>query len=175
MEKRYLRRDGSAVWIKMTIVKFKVKDKAHPRHLCMIEDIMEHKQAEESLRKANELLRLAVVVRDAYDAITVQDLDGRIIAWNPGAVRIYGWTEAEALVMNVRDLVPEELREEALTKVHQLAQAKLLDPYRTQRITKDGQVVEIWLTATALVNKAGQVYAIATTQRAKESEEQSHD
>jgi two-component system CheB/CheR fusion protein len=39
----------------------------------------------EALRKANELLRLAVVVRDATDAITVQDLEGRTIAWNPGA------------------------------------------------------------------------------------------
>jgi PAS domain S-box-containing protein len=37
------------------------------------------------------------MVRDAHDAVTVQDLDGRILAWNPGAVRMYGWSEAEAL------------------------------------------------------------------------------
>ena len=96
------------------------------------------KQAQEALRKANELVRLAVVVRDAHDAITVQDLEGRILAWNPGAVRMYGWSEAEALMMNVRDRIPEGLREEALAKVHQLSQAEILEPYRTQRITKDG-------------------------------------
>jgi PAS domain S-box-containing protein len=58
------------------------------------------KKAQEALRKANDLRRLAVVVRDAHDAITVQDLDGRILAWNPGAERMYGWSEAEALAMN---------------------------------------------------------------------------
>ena len=84
------------------------------------------KQAREALRKANDLLRLAVVVRDAHDAITVQDLEGRILAWNPGAVRMYGWSEAEALAMNVRDRIPEELREEALAKIRQLSRAEVL-------------------------------------------------
>jgi two-component system CheB/CheR fusion protein len=128
-------------------------------------DITEMKQAKELLQKANELHRLAVVVRDARDAITVQDLDGSIIAWNPGAERMYGWSEVEALVMNVRDLVPEGLREEALAKVLHLGQAEILEPYRTQRITKSGSVVDVWMTSTALVNEAGRMYAIATTER----------
>ncbi len=130
-------------------------------------DITERKRAEESLRKANELLRLAVVVRDAHDAIAMQDLEGRIMAWNPGAVRMYGWSEVEALSMNVRDLIPEDLREEALGKIHQLSLSDILEPYRTQRITKDGSVVEIWITATALLDELGQMYAIATTERVR--------
>jgi PAS domain S-box-containing protein len=137
--------------------------------LLAIEDITVRKRAEEALRKANELLRLAVVVRDAYDAITVQDLDGRIIAWNPGAVRLYGWSEAEALAMNIRDRIPEELREEALAKVHQLSRAEILESYHTQRITKDGSIVEVSMVSTALMNEAGQMYAIATTERTRES------
>ena len=137
--------------------------------LLAIEDITERKRAEEALRKANDLLRLAVVVRDAHDAITVQDMDGRIIAWNSGAVRMYGWSEAEALVMNVRDRIPEGLREEALAKLHQLSRAEILEPYHTQRITKDDTVVEISMISTALVNEAGHMYAIATTERTRES------
>jgi len=129
-------------------------------------DITEIKRTEEALRKANELLRLAVVVRDSSDAITVQDLEGRIIAWNPGAVRLYGWSEAEALAMNVRDRIPAGLREEALDKVHQISRAEILEPYQTQRIAKDGTVVEVSMISTALVNEAGQMYAIATTERA---------
>ena len=82
---------------------------------------------------------------------------------------MYGWSEAEALVMNVRDRIPEELRAEALAKVHQLSQDEVLEPYRTQRITKESAVVEVSMISTALVNEAGQVYAIATTERARES------
>jgi two-component system CheB/CheR fusion protein len=129
-------------------------------------DITEMVRTRDALHKANELLRLAVVVRDAHDAITVQNLDGRIIAWNPSAVRLYGWSEAEALKMNVRDRVPPGRQDDALAKIRQLQQSEILEPYRTQRLTKQGAVLEVAIISTALVNEAGQVYAIATTERA---------
>ena len=131
-------------------------------------EITEIVRTREALGKANALRRLAVVVRDAFDAITVQDLDGRIIAWNPGAVRMYGWSEAEALTMNVRDRIPPALQEKALVSVHQLSQAETLEPYQTQRIAKDGSIKEVSLTSTALVNESGHMYAIATTERTKQ-------
>ena len=128
-------------------------------------EITEVKRTRDALHKANELLRLAVVVRDAHDAITVQELSGRIIAWNPGAERLYGWSEAEALKLNVRERIPAALQEEALAQVHRLSQAQTLAPYPTQRLTKDGRVLDVLLTATALLDETGQVYAIATTER----------
>jgi PAS domain S-box-containing protein len=128
-------------------------------------DISERKRAEEALRQANDQLRLAVVVRDAHDAVTVQDLDGRIIAWNPGAVRQYGWNEAEALQMKVQDRIPLELRADALDTLRHLARAEVLAPYRTERLTKEGKAVAVSIISTALVNEVGQMYAIATTER----------
>jgi two-component system CheB/CheR fusion protein len=156
-------------WYTMHIMPYRTIDNVIEGAVITFVDITEMKKTREALRKANELLRLAVVVRDAHDAITVQDLDGHILAWNPGAVRMYGWSEAEALMMNIRDRIPEELRKEALAKVLQLSRAKILKPYRTQRVTNNGTVLEVWMTSTALVNEAGQTYAIATTERAKES------
>ena len=81
-------------------------------------DITQMKKAQVELRET--LRRMAVVVRDSRDAITVQDLGGRILAWNPEAERMYGWSE---------------------------------------------RIVEVWVSATPLVNEAGKVYAIATTER----------
>ena len=134
-------------------------------------DVTEMVKTREALRKANELHRLAVVVRDAHDAITVQDMEGRIIAWNPAAVRMYGWSETEALAMNVRDRIPQRQQVEALARVLQLSRAEILEPYQTQRIAKDGAVVNVSVISTAMVNEAGKIYAIATTERAKESQE----
>lgn len=128
-------------------------------------DITEMKRTAEELLKANDFLRLAVVVRDAHDAITVQDLEGRTLAWNPGAVRLYGWSEAEALAMNVRDRIPEALRQGALDTIKKLSQAEILEPYLTQRLAKGGAVVEVSLISTALVDEGGKMYAIATTER----------
>lgn len=56
MEKRYVRPDGSSVWINMTISQIVYDDRSHPRHLCMIEDITERKRAEQELIIANKEL-----------------------------------------------------------------------------------------------------------------------
>jgi len=106
-----------------------------------------------------------VVVRDANDAVVLQDMEGRIMAWNPSAERMYGHSEAEAMQMNIRALIPEELRKADVERIQQLSRKGILEPYRTQRIAKDGTIKEVWLTATALINEVGQVYAIATTER----------
>ena len=151
----------------MRILPYRTLDNVIEGAVITFVEITEIVRAREALRKANEMLRLAVVVRDATDAITVQDLDGRTIAWNPGATRMYGWTEEEALQMNVRERIPSANHNSALARVHQLSQAQTLEPYATQRLTKSGQVVDVTLTSTALVHADGQMYAISTTERSK--------
>jgi two-component system CheB/CheR fusion protein len=152
-------------WYTMRIQPYRTLDNVIEGAVITFVDITEFMWARESLKKASDLLRLAVVVRDAHDAITVEDMDGRILAWNPAAVAMYGWSEAEALAMNVRERIPQPLREEALNKTTRLGKAEILDPYQTQRLARDGKVMGVWVTSTALLNKAGQVYAIATTER----------
>ena len=127
-------------------------------------DITAMVQTREELRKANDLLRLAVVVRDAHDAVTVQDLEGNTRAWNPAATRMYGWSESEALRLNFRDRVPPELHAGESGKFRLLARGEVLPAYRSSRRTKDGRVLAVEVTATALIDTSGQVYAIATTE-----------
>jgi two-component system CheB/CheR fusion protein len=123
------------------------------------------KNAQAALRDSEALRRLAVVVRDGRDAILVQDLTGRILAWNPGAERMYGWSEAEALAMNIRDLMPESEREQALATLQQQSGAGVLEPQRQQRIAKGGRTLQVLVIACPLVNDTGETYAIATTER----------
>jgi two-component system CheB/CheR fusion protein len=154
-------------WYTMRILPYRTLDNVIEGAVLTFVDITAVKKMQEALRKTNALNRLAVVVRDAQDGMTVQDLDGDITAWNPAAVKMYGWSEQEALAMNIRELIPESLQEESLKKFAQLSRAGSLKPYRTQRIAKGGAVVEIWMTASALVNEAGEMYAMATTERGK--------
>ena len=123
------------------------------------------KKAQAALRDSEALRRLAVVVRDARDAILVQDMTGRILAWNPGAERMYGWSEVEALAMHIREVMPESERERALAAIRQQCQAGALEPLRQQRIAKDGRTLTVLVIVSALVNDAGETYAIATTER----------
>jgi two-component system CheB/CheR fusion protein len=157
--------DGN--WYKMRIQPYRTLDNIIEGAVVTFVDITEMKKTREALQKANDQLRLAVVVRDSNDAVTVQDPEGRILAWNPAAVRMYGWSEAEALLMNVRDRIPEGLQKDALAKILQLSRAKILEPHLTQRIAKDGAIMEVSIISTALVNESGQMYAVATTERAR--------
>ncbi|MEB0032557.1 hypothetical protein QN372_17540 [Undibacterium sp. RTI2.1] len=67
--------------------------------------------------------------------------------------------------MNTAERIPENLRAEALTKVQELSQAEILEPYLTQRRTKLDEIVEVSITSTALIKENGEIYAIATTER----------
>ncbi|MBU1054950.1 MAG: PAS domain-containing protein [Proteobacteria bacterium] len=151
-------------WYMMRILPYRTLDNIIEGAVITFVEITEMKQAKEALLKSQDLVRLAVVVRDAYDAITVYDLDGHILAWNPGAVRMYGWSESDALKMNIRNLIPSKLQEEALARLQQLGQAKIIEPYHTQRIAKNETIVEVQITSTALVNESGRIYAVATTE-----------
>jgi two-component system, chemotaxis family, CheB/CheR fusion protein len=155
----------TGAWYLLRIRPYRTLENVIEGAVISFAEITEMKKAQAALRESEAMRRLAVVVRDSHDAIAVQDLEGRILAWNPGAERMYGWSEAEALRMNILDLIPEGRRQDALAVLRQQSRAEVLEPYHMQRIAKDGRIVEIWLTATALVNDAGDVYAIATTER----------
>jgi PAS domain S-box-containing protein len=109
--------------------------------------------------------RIAILVRDSNDAITMQDFDGNISAWNSSAEKMYGFSEAEALKMNVAQLHPDDKRAEALAFVEKIRQGETLISFETRRVTKDGRILDIWLTATALVDNRGRPIAVATTER----------
>lgn len=59
MEKRYMKPDGSYVWIHMTIAPVKEENTVVKRHLCMIEDITNRKQYEIDIQNKNEALKLS--------------------------------------------------------------------------------------------------------------------
>jgi two-component system CheB/CheR fusion protein len=155
----------AGAWYLLRIQPYRTLENKIEGAVISFTEISELKIAQAARQETEGLRRLAAVVRDANDAILVQDLTGRILAWNPGAERMYGWSEAEALSMNIRDLIPEASRKEALTTVRNLSRGKVLEPYRMLRIKRDGRIVEIMLTATALLDADGEMYAIATTER----------
>jgi PAS domain S-box-containing protein len=107
----------------------------------------------------------ASVLQDSNDAVTVQDFNGRITAWNRGAERMFGYGEAEALGMNIHDTVPADRRAEALELVERIAAGEDIQSFETQRLTRDGHTLDVWLTLTRVNDAAGIPVAISTTER----------
>ncbi len=112
------------------------------------------------------LERLAAVLNDSNDAITIQDFEGNISAWNKGAEKMYGYSEAEALAMNIRDIVPDDKKSEALDYIRKMQEEEEeVESFETQRETKDGKILDVWLTVTKMVDEEGNSVAVATTER----------
>jgi two-component system CheB/CheR fusion protein len=155
----------AGAWFSLRIRPYRTLENVIEGAVITFVDVTELRRARDQVREREAAHRLAVVVRDARDAITVQDLEGRVVAWNPGAERLYGWSEAEALALSVADRVPEAERPREQAMRQRLGRAEAVAPYRARRLAKDGRRVEVWLTATALVDEAGAVYAVATTER----------
>jgi len=122
-------------------------------------DITEHK------REAEEVSRMVTVVRDSNDAITIQDYDGKITAWNRGAELMFGYSEQEALRMKIWQLAPTDKMAEQKDFNQRLFAGEKIPSYETQRLTKDGRLLDVWLTVTKLVDDAGKVIGIAATER----------
>jgi len=57
-------------------------------------------------------IRWRSIIESAVDGIVLIDTRGRIEAFNPGAERLFGYTEAEVLGKNVSMLMPSPYREE---------------------------------------------------------------
>ena len=112
-----------------------------------------------------DIRRLAIVVKDSNDAITLQDLLGNIKAWNRGAEKMYGYTEAEALKMNITQVVPPGKKKEEMEYLQRIASGEIVESFETQRITKNGKVLDIWLVVTCLKDDSGIIDSIATTER----------
>jgi len=125
--------------------------------------IFRDQTAEREAQKA--LRRLATVLIDSNDAVTVQDLEGNIEAWNRGAERMYGWSEEEACAMNIRNIVPENKQEEARAFLESIRNGQIAESFETQRKTKDGRHLDVWLTVSVLRDALGNPTEIATTAR----------
>jgi PAS domain S-box-containing protein len=78
---------------------------------------------------------------------------------------MYGWSEAEALRLNIREIVPPDKSNEALLIIKKISEGKEVKTFETKRITADGRILDVWLTATALLNDEGVPVAVATTER----------
>ncbi|MBE9109779.1 response regulator [Nodosilinea sp. LEGE 07298] len=63
---------------------------------------IERKRAEQKIREQAALLDIAT------DAILVRDVQNKILFWNKGAERLYGWTSAEALGQQTTDLLYQQ-------------------------------------------------------------------
>ena len=88
LEKRYLRKDGSIVWVKLTVGVTRKQDGPVDYLIAVAEDISERKRAHEELRDSEKFTRR--VLDSIFTFVGVLDLDGRLIEVNRGPLEEAG-------------------------------------------------------------------------------------
>lgn len=82
-----------------------------------------------------------------YPVIVHED-DGRIVFLNPAFTHTFGWTLSE-LKNNLPAFIPEERVSETRQVMKQFMDEKTLIQFETQRKTKDGRILDIFIWAKA--------------------------
>lgn len=107
-------------------------------------EVTERKERERELRKTSRTLE--TIINAAPDPIVMLDEELRVTLWNPGAERVFGWTEAEILGERA-PFVPDEKETEFQQFIENLdsgGQNRFLD---TVRQTKGGERIDVGLSS----------------------------
>ena len=108
----------------------------------------------------NERLKLAGIVESSDDAITSADLDGIVTSWNNGAERMFGYTAEEMIGQSGEILVPEGEKLDPTARIATVVEMGE-GRFEATRRRKDGTLIDIAVTMSAVCNAAGEVVAVA--------------
>ncbi|MHB8894909.1 MAG: PAS domain S-box protein [Candidatus Geothermincolia bacterium] len=123
--------------------------------LLAIEDITARKKREDDYHK------LAAIVNTSIDGIIGKDLHGDIVSWNKAAEQIYGYPESEMRGRNISLLAPPGYEEEMRSQLVKLQQGELVRNFETKRVRKDGVVIDVSLTLSAIKDESGNISGVS--------------
>ncbi len=111
----------------------------------------------------------AILVSPA-DAILATDRDGAIHFWNPGAVRIFGFTEEEAVGASLDLIIPERLRKrhwDGWQHVMESGETRYGtgDLLAVPAVTRDGRQISIEFTIILLRDADHEIIGMAAILR----------
>jgi diguanylate cyclase (GGDEF)-like protein/PAS domain S-box-containing protein len=103
---------------------------------------------------------LAAILSSTEDALLSFALDGTIQTWSRGAARLYGYAETEMTGQPLGRLLPlsEVPTYEAL--LHAAIKGEFPSCEQTERVCKDGSIVQVALQRTPVRNKQGDITGI---------------
>jgi PAS domain S-box-containing protein len=149
------RSDGVVIPVEMAFTRTETDP---PTYTSIIRDISERKHREE------ERERLARMVLSAEDAMVSCTLDGKVIAWNPAAERIYGYAAGEIVGQSQELVVPDDRRDE-LGELREIVMQGESTSLETQRVRKNGEIIDVLLQVFPVRDERGRLTGYSAVSR----------
>jgi two-component system, chemotaxis family, CheB/CheR fusion protein len=142
-------RDTNGRWFLARMLPYRTAEDQIAGIVITCVDITARKAAEENERW------LSNIVESSNDAIISFTMDGTIVSWNRGAERIFGYKSDEIIGRSQAILAPEERQDEKRVILERLQRGETIDQFETIRVRNDGQLIDVSLTASVMVDESG--------------------
>lgn len=112
-----------------------------------------------------EIERLAAIVASSTDAIISLDTQKRIQSWNAAAERLYGYTAAEAIGMDVAQVRSSESDNDQQVLLDRARGGEEIHGARTVRRHKDGTLIHVSISLAPMHGPGGELVGFASIHR----------
>ncbi|MFN3649713.1 MAG: PAS domain S-box protein [Armatimonadota bacterium] len=180
-EKRYLRRDGSLLWILLTTTLVRGDDGAPLYFVSQMLDITERKRSTETLARSEAEYR-AIFELAAVGVTETEPQTGRFLRVNRRFCEITGYEQDELLSMSLLDLTHPEDRYRTEENLRAVAEGRSDQWILEKRcVRKDGNTIWVRLDGTLLRDAEGRPYRritmvqdISDRKRAEQALQEAH-
>lgn len=153
-EKRYLRKDGSTLWVFTNIAALWAPEDKPTNHILVVEDISDLKKVETALRQAEE--KYHSIYENAPVGIFQSSPQGNFLNVNSYMAHMYGFGTIDAMVSNISDISRQiyadpDHRQEF---VNLLKKKGLVERFETRELKQDGSL--FWTSTNARVVRNAQ-------------------
>ncbi len=135
-------RRGDRRWVELRITLIRDAAGQPKSRLVLGTDITERRLAERRIREQAEMLN------QAREAIFITDLDNRVIYWNEGAVRLYGWRSEDVVGKTAEQMFDAALlpaikaaRDETFAKGQWFGELRMHNREREPRVFESRQTL----------------------------------
>ncbi len=163
MEKRFIRPDGSSVWVQVVVARLHMSDIRTHKHLCILYDIQERKQVQEALRESerSKSVLLSHLPGMAYRCLN--DADWTMLFVSEGCHALTGYPP-ESLVNNkdlsYNDLIRREYRDLIRKEWDRLLALRSPFRYEYEIMTASGERKWVLEVGQGIYNALGDVEAL---------------
>jgi len=145
-EKRYIRGDGSVVWVDVTVTPLWEPGEAPTNCVGVVVDVTNRKRAEEAERAHSRQLDL--VLRSSMDSWVLFDVSGRILDVNDAYTEMIGFTRGEMVGSTFDQLGVTAAPDRFPWRVEEILKHGHVR-FETQQRKRDGSIVDLEVSAAA--------------------------
>lgn len=151
-EKRYIRKDGKTIWVRLSVVEFSSENGEPNHYIGLIEEITERRNAEARIRESETLYR--ALFESADEGLFL--VDGAFVDCNAQAAKIFKCSRSEICGRTPADFSPEiqpdgRTSDEAARQYLAAAEAGAEQSFTWRHLRKDGEEIDTEVTLKKLI------------------------